>query len=191
MKATIFHGGSQADAGLEAVHTQVRDALQAQGWTVETRRLENMQIHPCSGCFTCWLKTPGECVHKDDGREFVKTLVHSDVIIYLTPVSFGGYSSLLKTAVDRIIPFVSPLFKVVKGEMRHLKRYPNQPRFLAIGWQREPDQEAAIVFTQLVDRNALNMRPPAYASLVLNSGQTRDEQQAQIAQVVRRIEVTQ
>jgi len=191
MNAVIFHGGSQRDAGLERVHTQLRDAMQAQGWTVETKRLETMTIRPCTGCFGCWLRTPGECLQADDGREVPKAFAKNDVIVYLSPISFGGYSSLLKTAIDRIIPFASPLFKVVDGEIHHLKRYPNSPGYFAIGWQAQPDQEAADVFLQLVGRNIRNTRPPSHATLVLNATQAPDEQQVQIAQMVRKMEVKQ
>lgn len=189
MNVVIFHGGSQHDAALEGIHTQLCEALRARGWTVETKRLETMTIRSCTGCFGCWLRTPGECLQADDGREIPKAFAKNDAVIYLSPISFGGYSSLLKTAIDRLIPFASPLFRVVDGEIHHLKRYPKSPGYFAIGWQARPDQEEADVFLRLVERNVRNTRPPSHAVLVLHPAQTPAEQQAQIAQMVRAMEV--
>jgi multimeric flavodoxin WrbA len=45
--------------------------------------------------------TPGECVIKDAGCDVARDVSHSDLVILLTPMSFGGYSSELKKAVDR------------------------------------------------------------------------------------------
>ena len=27
--------------------------------------LNMLDIHPCSGCWTCWIKEPGKCVYED------------------------------------------------------------------------------------------------------------------------------
>jgi len=48
------------------------------------------------GCFGCWNKTPGTCVMKDDSAKIAKAVVNSDLLIFLTPITFGGYSSELK-----------------------------------------------------------------------------------------------
>ena len=89
-------------------------------------------------------------------------------------MTFGGYSSRLKYAVDRMIPTISPLFEKVGGEMHHKLRYPAHS-FLAVGWQSEPDAESAAVFARLAARNAINMHAPACGSTVLHGGQSPHE----------------
>ncbi|MHB9134682.1 MAG: flavodoxin family protein [Armatimonadota bacterium] len=189
MHAVILHGGAKNEAGLEAVHTMLCEALQGAGWTVETLRIAEMTIHPCSGCFNCWLKTPGECTWDDDGRQVARALVQCDLRVFLSPVSFGGYNGLLKTALDRIIPTISPLFTKIHGEMRHKMRYPHSPRALGVGWQQQPNADSADIFAQVVQRNMLNMRPPAWGSGVFTSMQTADEQHALLAGLLHQVEV--
>ena len=39
------------------------------GAATETLYLKNYKIKHCLGCYSCWLKTPGRCVQKDDMAE--------------------------------------------------------------------------------------------------------------------------
>jgi multimeric flavodoxin WrbA len=187
MNALILHGGSPGGPDLEAIHDALADAWRAAGWTVETLRLADMKIGPCVGCFNCWLKTPGVCTQDDDGRTVTRAIVQSDATVYLTPVTFGGYSSTLKYALDRMIPSVSPLFEKHHGEMHHVRRYPYEHNLLVVGWQAAPDEAGAALFTRLVARNAYNMRPPVWGSLVLDGTQAAETQRAQLAAQVARL----
>ncbi len=184
MQAVILHGGAQDDAMGAAIHEMLREVLRAQGWEVETQPLAQMRVRSCAGCFGCWMKTPGECVINDEGRTVAMVVARCDALIFLSPVTFGGYSSLLKHAVDRTIPTISPLFKWVAGEMHHKRRYKTAHRFLAIGWQRELDASSAAVFARLAARNALNMHAPASGSTVLHGGQAPTQWRAQVAQLL-------
>ena len=187
MKALILHGNAPDDAAENAIHGMLCEALDAQGWAVETKPLAQMRVGPCLGCFNCWLKTPGRCGIKDDGPEVAQAVANCDVLIFLSPVTFGGYSSRLKCAVDRMIPTVSPLFEKVGGEMHHKRRYPPHS-FLAVGWQKEPDADGAAVFARLAARNAINMHAPVAGSTVLHGGQSPDQRRAQVIRLVEKLE---
>jgi multimeric flavodoxin WrbA len=136
------------------------EACRERGWSPTTLNLRALTIASCTGCFGCWLRTPGICVTDDDGREVLKQLVQSDGVILLTPVTFGGYSALLKRALDRIIPMISPFFSTVNGETHHRLRYTRQPRFGALGLMGDDDAVEAQTFRTLVARNALNWHEP-------------------------------
>jgi len=176
MHAVILHGGTCKDVGIEAIHSQLCEILQTAAWTTTTYRLEEMVIHPCVGCFSCWLRTPGECHFADEGRTITRAFIQSDLRIYLTPISFGGYSGLLKTAIDRMIPNISPLFEKVNGEMHHCLRYPNVMKFLVVGWQQQANAGSAEIFSQLIRRNAINMHAPNSACTVLTAAHSAEEQ---------------
>ena len=83
----------------------------------------------CIGCFACWLKTPGICVETDEGRAIAEAVVHSDTVIIVAPVTFGGYSSEIKKAQDRWIPLILPDFGVYHREIHHKPRYDRYPRW--------------------------------------------------------------
>ena len=187
MRAVIMHAHGKDETVGRAVQGMLCAALRARGWETQIEPLAEMQIRPCAGCFNCWLKTPGQCAIDDDGREVARAIANCDVLVFLSEVTFGGYSSRLKCAVDRIIPTISPLFEKVNGEMHHKLRYPAHS-FLAVGWQDEPDAAGAGVFTRLAARNAINMHAPVSGSAVLHGGQSRDEQRALVTQLVEKLE---
>ena len=134
MKAVIIHGNTQNDDAENAIHGMLCEALRARGWETETKPLAQLHVGPCVGCFNCWFKTPGQCGMNDDGPEVARAIANCDALVFLSPVTFGGYSSRLKYVVNRMIPTISPLFEKVGGEMHHKRRYPAHS-FLAIGWQ--------------------------------------------------------
>ena len=81
--------------------------------------LNAADMHPCTGCFNCWLKTPGECIFSDDASAFVRDIVNADRVMFLCPVTWGGYSPSLKILLDRSICRVLPFFETYKGETHH------------------------------------------------------------------------
>ena len=171
-----------------AIEGMLGEALRARGWEPGTVFLEALSVKPCVGCFQCWLKTPGECFQKDDGQYVAKAMARCEALFFLSPVTFGGYSSVLKHAADRAIPTISPLFQWVGGEMHHRLRYKPAHHFLAVGWQSAPDAESAEVFARLAARNAMNMQAPVSGSAVLLGGQAAADQQAELERLAARLE---
>lgn len=49
------------------------------GTEVEQIDLYKKEIKPCLGCFSCWSKTPGECIIKDDMQEIYEKIKASDI----------------------------------------------------------------------------------------------------------------
>lgn len=190
MNAVVLYGGTPEDAAGTAVSQLVCELFRGRGFGVDFRPLAGLRIHPCAGCFGCWLKTPGRCVSDDDGSEVMRSVAQSDLMVVLSPITFGGYSSLLKRALDRILVTLLPLFQRVNGEMVHPLRYPPARRFLAVGWQTKPDDDSAAVFARLAHRNARNMHAPASASVVINGAQPPERQRERLEEAVARLEVS-
>ncbi len=78
------------------------------GADTETIYLKDKKINHCTGCFTCWTKTPGVCVHKDDMPELLEKFQQADVIVYATPLYVFTVSGLMKDFMDRFIPLLKP-----------------------------------------------------------------------------------
>ncbi|MBU0984426.1 MAG: NAD(P)H-dependent oxidoreductase [candidate division Zixibacteria bacterium] len=164
MNAVILDGSLENNKVPDTVRAALTDELAADGWTVDTMVLRDLNIAYCVGCFECWVKTPGMCRFNDDGREVARRFIQSDLVVFLTPVSFGGYSSALKRGLDRIICLISPFFKQVRGETHHRLRYNSYPRVLALGTMPEADPESERIFCRLVERNAINVHSPGHAA---------------------------
>lgn len=76
------------------------------GTEVEQIDLYKKEIKPCLGCFSCWSKTPGECIIKDDMQEIYEKIKASDIIIESFPLFFFGMPSVMKCLTDRCLPFM-------------------------------------------------------------------------------------
>ncbi|MCK9151868.1 flavodoxin family protein [Methanobacterium alcaliphilum] len=162
MKSIILNGSNGADTSITSIDREITLKLEENGWDVENIHLNEEKIATCIGCFGCWLETPGECIIKDKGQELAKKVIQSDLLVLLTPITFGGYSYQLKKIVDRLIPNILPFFIKIDGEIHHQPRYEKNPNLLAIGYLPQSDTESELIFTKLIRRNAINMHCPNY-----------------------------
>ncbi|MFN8465630.1 MAG: NAD(P)H-dependent oxidoreductase [Caldilineaceae bacterium] len=172
MRGLILDGGLGGAVATEAARQAVTELLEARGWTVDAIGLAEQKLAYCLGCFECWTKTPGICRIDDDGREVTAAMLASDMVMYLSPVTFGGYSSALKKALDRSICLVSPFFTRIDGEVHHQARYAHYPSVLGIGVLAAPDQVQEEIFGRLIVRNAINLHAPTCAGCIVYAGQS-------------------
>jgi multimeric flavodoxin WrbA len=171
MKTALLNGAPAGDSFVDDVAAGLQNTLQAAGGEVTLWTLRQEKIAYCLGCFECWTKTPGECRIADAGRQVAASIIRSDLVIYLTPVTFGGYSSELKKAVDRSICLISPFFTRIDGEVHHYARYRRYPALIGVGVLPAPHTEQEHIFHNLLGRNATNMHAPMHDSLVIYRNQ--------------------
>jgi hypothetical protein len=181
MKATILNGALAGDTFVDAVGAALQENLHDAGWAVTAWTLRDEKSAYCLGCFECWTVTPGLCRIDDTGRDVAASVIGSDLAIYLTPVTFGGYSSELKKAVDRIICLISPFFSRIDGEVHHRARYARYPDLLGVGCLPAPHPAQEHIFHTLIGRNAINMHAPVHASAILY----RTQDPAAVAAILR------
>jgi multimeric flavodoxin WrbA len=174
----LLDGSSQGDLTSERIVVALSAQLEVRGWDVEPVLLRERKIGNCAGDFYCWIRSPGMCNVNDDNRVIAEGIVASDLVVYLTPVTFGGYSSDLKRMLDHQIQNVSPFFTTIEGEIHHKARYASNPDLLAVGWMDGPDERAAAVFRHLVQRNALNLHARTSVAAVVTADLTDRDLQA-------------
>jgi multimeric flavodoxin WrbA len=166
-RALLLNGALADDREVDAVADLLAAELARLGLTTQSVTMRELQVAPCLGCFDCWTRSPGVCKTKDAGRDLARAHVRANLVAYVTPVTFGGYSSELKKAIDRMICVELPFFTRVGGEVHHRPRYARRPALLVIGILREPDPAQERTFHELVRRNAVNLQASASASRVL------------------------
>ncbi len=117
-------------------------------------------IKHCVGCFGCWIKTPGQCVIADRAREFCQAIPRQDEVIIISKLTFGGLSPDVKAVLDRSIGYMLPFFRIIKGEMHHVQRFPSSPSLTYHFYQTagKPDQKQTA--QKLAAANALNFGSP-------------------------------
>ncbi|MEH2959669.1 flavodoxin family protein [Candidatus Merdisoma sp. JLR.KK006] len=82
-------------------------------------------IHPCTGCFGCWVRTPGKCVIHDGYENTGIAMGKCTELILISRCCYGSVSPFVKAVQDRAISYIHPDFVIRKGEMYHKRRYPN------------------------------------------------------------------
>jgi multimeric flavodoxin WrbA/putative sterol carrier protein len=116
------------------------------GAEVEVINLQKKKIRYCSGCFTCWTKTPGLCIHKDDmTKEIFPKLLACDLCVLATPLYQYTVNALMKTFIERTLPASQPFFIFKDGVTRHPPRY-EMPKIAVISVAGFPEES---VFDQL------------------------------------------
>lgn len=159
MKVLILNGFDY-DTPEQSVELALMELLRDNGYHFVNVKLADKNIKPCKGCFNCWVKTPGECIIKDDSQEICKIIINSDLVVILTPVVFGGYSGTMKKMIDKIIPLILPFFGKYFSETHHIPRYDKYPCILGIGILKENLIDESLCFQKIVLRNSLNFHSP-------------------------------
>ena len=167
MKALVLDGSPATDARTSAAADALVERFDAAGAEVGRILVRDLKVHACTGCFGCWLKTPGECVIDDDARTVATRIINSDVMAVVTPISFGSYGSQMKRLIDRQICLVLPYFQMFDDELHHKLRYSNYPKWLALGTLPDPRPDEEATFKRLVLRNANNIHDPGHAAQIV------------------------
>ncbi len=116
-------GGGQSKT--EWMLDHLVSGMQAAGATVEKVDLRKKKINYCIGCFTCWTKTPGQCIHKDDmSAELFPKFIAADLVVYATPLYHFTINAQLKAFIERTLPILEPfVIKREDGRSSHPLRY--------------------------------------------------------------------
>jgi len=160
MKILILNGNPYADDRVfEGYMAALKERLDESGHETDLVSLREKKIRPCTGCFGCWIKTPGTCIIPDDAIGIAGKYVSSDMVILASPMVNGYFSSIMKNAIDRNIPVMHPHLEEVNGEVHHLKRYDSYPDIgILLKPEESTDEEDIEIAKDLFGRMCINMR---------------------------------
>lgn len=158
MNLVILDGTSNDSS----VGDKLTEQAESRGLTVVRFALAGLRLAPCLGDFECWIRTPGICRTRDEGQEIARAMHDASLVVFVTPLVFGGYSADLKKAVDRLIGLVQPHFAERDGTTRHVARYARYAPILFIGFGGQKNDESVEIFREMAAGNAANLLAPAY-----------------------------
>ena len=96
------------------------------GARTEELYLYELDIRPCTGCFNCWVRTPGACVQNDDMTDVLQNVLDVDVLVWAFPLYCYGVPARVQALQERMLPLVLPQF-ARKGDVHyHPSRYPDR-----------------------------------------------------------------
>lgn len=157
MKICILNGNpNQSNTAFEQSLAEIKNKL-TNYHQVQEFVLRNMEIKSCTGCFGCWVKKPGECLFADDTIQIRESVIHSDLVLFTSPIIMGFSSALLKLTQDKLIPLLLPYIDLIHRECHHQKRYKKYPN-MGVVYQMndQTEQEDIEIMKEIYDRFAIN-----------------------------------
>jgi multimeric flavodoxin WrbA len=120
MKTLIINASPWMDKGNTAVILEpFVEGLKEAGSEVEILYTKKLDIKPCQGEYTCWIKTPGECFQEDDMKMVIEKFYAANIIVFAAPLYVDGIPGPLKMFMDRLIPFAVPFIELRDNHCRH------------------------------------------------------------------------
>ncbi len=168
MNAIILNGAAACGDSVDKLANPVQQALADCGIRAERIDLYDKAIAWCTGCFDCWTWQQPQCSTPDDGQAIAQRITRSDLLVLLTRITFGGYSSQLKKAIDRLLPDLAG--RLGPRNASETGEYCVLPALLGIGVLQVNDPEAASLFMSLVRRNATSYHSWQAGSIVVGPG---------------------
>lgn len=101
-KVLILSGSPRRDGNSDLLCKEFARGAAEAGHQVETARVAEMNIHPCSACYHC-RDHGGECVHRDDMAALLQKMIDADVLVLASPVYFYSIAAQLKAVIDRSV----------------------------------------------------------------------------------------
>jgi multimeric flavodoxin WrbA len=172
MKITIFNGSPKAERG--NTHVMVQEFMKGAaegGAEVENVFLAGRQIGSCTGCYSCWMQTPGECIQRDAMDELLPKVLSTDILGFATPLYVDNVSGIMKMFLDRLIPIADPhIEKDEQGECRHPQRLRKLRKMVIISNCGFPEQSHFQVLRIYFRRVARNTHSEVIAEMYRGAG---------------------
>ncbi len=112
-------GNSNSELLLNHLARGMREA----GGEVRINNLLEKNIKTCIGCFTCWTKTPGRCIHMDDmNQELLSLMPASDLVIYATALYNHTMNATMSNFRERLLPLSQPFTEKRDGKFERKLR---------------------------------------------------------------------
>lgn len=165
----VLDGNMEHEGDSFSLHLNRITDLLKQNNEVRIFQLNKMNLQYCTGCWSCWWKTPGSCIIKDGAEEIFHSFIHSDLVIFASPIKAGFTSSALKKITDRLIVLVHPYIQIINKECHHRKRYDSYPDFgVLLSKETDTDTEDVEIINNIYKRLAINLHSRMVFSLFAN-----------------------
>ncbi len=109
-KILVINGSPHKEKSSTMVVTDcfVRGLTESGVYESETIHVSSLNIKPCLGCLSCWGRSEGECVIRNDDVQKVKEkVIDADLVIMSFPLYVFGIPGQLKVLLDRLLPLMN------------------------------------------------------------------------------------
>ena len=124
MKIVVLEGSPNKNGSSNMLAEGFIRGVKEAGHSVKIVDAAHAKIHPCTGCIHCGYEGP--CSQTDDMNEIRRTILDSDMMVFVTPLYYYGMSAQLKTLIDRFCAFNSSI------QRKHMKS-----ALLTVAWNSD------------------------------------------------------
>ena len=117
-----------ADGNTAVLQEAFLAGARSAGARTDVIELKDKTIHHCIGCYVCWTRTPGVCIHQDDMTEILERIQSADILVYTMPLYVYTMPGLMKDFVDRCLPLAHPAILKRGDHFIHPQRWEGTPR---------------------------------------------------------------
>ena len=103
MKILLLFGSPNLNGSSRILADNFIQGAKEAGHSVSMLDIAHANIHPCTGCLHCGYEGP--CIQKDDMKQIRKQILDTDMIVFVSPLYYYGFSSQLKILIDRFCSF--------------------------------------------------------------------------------------
>jgi multimeric flavodoxin WrbA len=147
-----------ADEGKNCIGIELYQGFLSKEIPAEYISLDNVEIKPCVSCGGCTYKTYGKCTVRDDGDWIYPKVIRSDVLIFVTPITFGSYSFKVKRVYDKISLIMDRHYFVENKELVKGGKLGSRFKFFTIGNMENCRKEELEAFQKLFHENLVITR---------------------------------
>jgi hypothetical protein len=123
MRLLAFNASPRKTRGAtEIIMNKFIEGAREAGAETERHYVEDLMIKGCTGCFSCFWKTPGWCVQRDDMDWIIPKMVEADIIYMGTPIYHYNIVHGLQRMRERTLPMSCPEMRILDGETYHPRR---------------------------------------------------------------------
>lgn len=103
MRIVMALGSPNRHGSSALLAERFKEGAEASGHSVVTLDVAHAKLRPCLGCVKCGYEGP--CAQHDAMEGFKEELLGSDMLVFVTPLYYYGFSAQLKTFIDRFCAF--------------------------------------------------------------------------------------
>lgn len=143
MKILVIKSSPHKESSSGMLADEFINGLKENNHSVEIFDAGHKKIGQCIACDVC--RTKGECFNKDAMVELKDLIFKSDMIVFVTPLYYFGFSAQLKTVIDRFYDFNDKLTR------KHIKSF-----LICAGYDSSEESYKALVENYNIIADFLN-----------------------------------
>lgn len=124
MKILLLFGSPNLNGSSRILADNFIQGAKEAGHSVSMLDIAHANIHPCTGYLHCGYEGP--CIQKDDMKQIRKQILDTDMIVFVSPLYYYGFSAQLKILIDRFCSFNTSIHQ------KHLKSV-----LLSVAWNAD------------------------------------------------------